>query len=246
MRPEISIVMPAYNAAPFIAEALASLQRQADVAFEAVVIDDGSSDATLAIARAAAAADGRIVVIAGSHGGIATARNTGVAAASAPFISFLDADDLCPPGRLARHLGRLHADPAAEMIAGQMLLFRELGDDHWPRPGSHTERMWGVQLAAMTFRRGIFERYGVFDPSLGQSEDLDFVLRLVEARVPMIIEEEVASLYRRHQTNITNDLPAQRRWFLHACMKSMARRRATGAKLPRTPLLGALDRHRPA
>lgn len=237
MTPEVSVIMPAYNAERFIGTALRSLQAQSGPDLEIVVVDDGSSDDTLGLVHAAAAADARIVVIAGGHGGVSAARNTGLAAARGGFLTFLDSDDLCPPGKIARQLAKLHADARHDAVVGEILMFENLAADLWPAPGSRTERFFGVQLAAGLFRRSVFDRHGAFDPTLDQSEDLDFYLRLLEARAALHIEDEVASLYRRHGANMTNNFHQAQRGFLRACHKSLVRRRTTGATLPETPLL---------
>jgi glycosyltransferase involved in cell wall biosynthesis len=237
MTPEVSVVMPAYNAARYIAAALRSLLDQSGVSLEIVVVDDGSIDETPQIVAVLAAADPRVRLIGGEHRGVSVARNTGLAAARADLITFLDADDICPPGKVARQVAVLRADPACEVVHGEILMFEALGADLAPLPGSRSERLMGVILGAATFRRAVFERYGSFDTGMIQSEDMDLYLRLIEADARIRFESEIGVLYRRHLTNITNNLEEARREMLHALQKSLLRRRATGKLLPPNPIL---------
>lgn len=99
--PVVSVVMPAYNAAPTIEASMHSVLMQEGVDLELLVIDDGSSDQTREIVHAAARQDTRIVPIMQSvNGGVATARNTGMEAARGRLIAFLDSDDSWHPGKL--------------------------------------------------------------------------------------------------------------------------------------------------
>ncbi|AWN17343.1 glycosyltransferase family 2 protein [Salinisphaera sp. LB1] len=108
---EISVIIPVYNRAHYIVDAIRSVLDQRDApAFEILVVDDGSTDDS--VARAAAIDDPRIRIITG-HGnqGIAVARNRGIAEASGHYIAFLDSDDLARPERLARQARFLDAHP---------------------------------------------------------------------------------------------------------------------------------------
>src|SRR5690242_10600305 len=107
---EVSIVIPAYNAAKTLAEAVASLQAQTFEAWEAIVVDDGSTDDTLSIANRLAVAEQRLRVISQSNHGVSAARNAGIDSARAEWLLFLDADDWLLPMCLERMLGCVAAD----------------------------------------------------------------------------------------------------------------------------------------
>src|SRR5262244_3231712 len=92
----ISVVIPAYNAAAFIAEALESVRAQTRAAAEVIVVDNGSTDASPRLAEAAGACVLRL-----ERPGVSRARNVGIRAATQPWIAFLDADDLWQPDKLA-------------------------------------------------------------------------------------------------------------------------------------------------
>jgi glycosyltransferase involved in cell wall biosynthesis len=96
--PEISVVMPVFNAAPFIREAIDSILHQTFTRFELIIVDDGSSDDSVSIVESYS--DTRLRLLKQEHSGIAEALNRGIAVARAPLIARFDADDVCYPSRL--------------------------------------------------------------------------------------------------------------------------------------------------
>lgn len=120
--PQASIVIPAYNAEATLAATVASAQRQTLADIEILVVDDGSSDGTVPLARRLAAADPRVRLIeAGRNRGPAGARNLGLAAAAGEWIALLDSDDAFEPERLA-HLIPLARRYGADLLADNLLL----------------------------------------------------------------------------------------------------------------------------
>jgi glycosyltransferase involved in cell wall biosynthesis len=107
MAPRVSVVIPAYNAAPFLRETLDSVMSQTCRDFEVVVVDDGSIDDTAGIAESYGA---RVRVIRTPNRGVARARNTGIEEAKGEFVAFLDSDDLWRPDKLARQLAVVGAE----------------------------------------------------------------------------------------------------------------------------------------
>ena len=97
----VSVIVPVYNAAAFLRDALDSLQNQSHNDFEAILIDDGSTDDSLSICRAYAESDNRFKIISQANRGVSAARNAGVDAAKGSWIAFLDADDIMRPDALA-------------------------------------------------------------------------------------------------------------------------------------------------
>ena len=223
--PTVSMLMPAYDSERYIADAIASLQTQAPCDLEIVVVDDGSQDSTAQIVREVAAGDPRVHLLQGPHRGVAAARNLALGAARGRLIGFLDSDDLCPPGRIDRQLRKLADAPEVCAIVGELLLFETLKEDLSPKPGTKTEQVLGISLTTALFRREVFNRYGTFDETLAYGEDLDFYLRLIEAEERILIEREVATLYRRHATNMTHQKTDMARSFLRVMHKSISRRR---------------------
>lgn len=107
--PAISVVMPVYNVRRYVAEAVQSVLAQTMADFELIIVDDGGNDDSIAICRTFD--DPRIRIVAQANRGLAGARNTGILAARAPIIAFLDSDDRWLPEKLALHLVHLSANP---------------------------------------------------------------------------------------------------------------------------------------
>src|ERR1700751_4565114 len=113
-RPQITVLMPAYNAGTYIREAITSVLQQSFKNFELLVVNDGSTDDTLSIALSFY--DPRIIVINKDHAGIASALNTGLKLASAPYVARFEADDICLPNRLETQLDFLHDHPEYVLV----------------------------------------------------------------------------------------------------------------------------------
>jgi glycosyltransferase involved in cell wall biosynthesis len=228
----VSIIMPARNGEAYIASALRSLLRESNVGLDIIVVDDGSTDRTVEIVRGVAAENPCVRIVDGPQSGVSAARNAGLAAVpkDVPYISFLDCDDLNVPGRIARQLGKLRERPDAGYAIGLIQFFEEADEVNVvPLSGSRTMTVKGVQLAAALFDRKVFEQVGGFDEEMNHGEDTDFFLRLLEAQIPYVSEDEAAVLYRRHTGNMTNDVEKTRRGFVDAIRRSLVRRRASGA-----------------
>jgi teichuronic acid biosynthesis glycosyltransferase TuaG len=111
--PAVSVIVPVWNAARTLEATVASVRAQSEPDWEMWLIDDGSTDASLALARQLAAGDARIAVLSlGQNQGAAAARNAGIRAARGRFIAFLDADDLWRPEKLALQLAAMRAGHA--------------------------------------------------------------------------------------------------------------------------------------
>ena len=109
--PQVSVIVPAFNAEATIVEAVQSVRRQTFVDWELIVVDDGSTDDTEK--RLASIDERRVRIVAGPRHGVARARNLGIEHARGELITFLDADNLWTADKLARQVAALHASPAA-------------------------------------------------------------------------------------------------------------------------------------
>lgn len=125
-RPQITVLMPAYNAGKYIREAITSVLQQSFRDFELLVVNDGSTDDTLSIALSFH--DARVVVINKEHAGIASALNTGLKLASAPYVARFDADDVCLLTRLETQLDFLHDHPEYVLVGSDAEYMLENGD----------------------------------------------------------------------------------------------------------------------
>lgn len=125
--PLVSVLLPVRNGASWLGEALASIQGQTLADFELIVVDDGSTDASAAIAAEHARSDPRIRLVRGPAEGISAALNAGLACCRAPFIARMDADDIALPQRLERQLAAIEQDPGLGAVGCQVEIFPREG-----------------------------------------------------------------------------------------------------------------------
>jgi glycosyltransferase involved in cell wall biosynthesis len=217
--PDVSVVVPTYQRAALLGASLESLLAQEGVAFEVIVVDDGSTDGTAAFLETHP--DRRIRPVIRPHGGIAAARNAGVAAARAPLVAFHDSDDTALPGRLAVPAAYLGAHPDVDVVIQNGLMLPAEGDAAgreapWIAPavartlagrtlGFADVFRWNLgQLQGMCFTRRALARAGPFDPSFRILDDLDLVLRASLGGATVFLDVP-AFAYRRHAAGISRD-----------------------------------------
>ncbi|MBX9881866.1 MAG: glycosyltransferase, partial [Sphingomonas sp.] len=183
----MTTIIPAYNAADTIARTLQSALGQHYALHEILVIDDGSTDATGAIAEQFAARDARIRVIHQANRGLAGARNRGLDEATGDYIAPLDADDLWHPEKLTRQVAAIEARPGAGMAYGW---FRRIDAEDRVLPGSAAPRVEGwafhrhlednfVSNGSSPLIRGDLARAIRYDESVDACEDYLFQLEVV-------------------------------------------------------------------
>ena len=236
----VSIVIPVHDRAGLVAAAIGSVQAQEGIEAEIIVVDDGSTDGTAAAVLEIARRDGRVKLLRTSRRGPAAARNAGVAEAAGDFLCFVDSDDLCPPGRIARQAGKLALRPDVVAVVGAILRFDSLDETGSPRPDPRHRPYHDAALHTAMFRTGQFRGYGRLDETLGFAEDVDLFLRLLEADATLLLEPEVASFYRDHPGNMSRDLKARQQGYVQAYARSIARRRAAGRRIALTSFFPAI------
>jgi glycosyltransferase involved in cell wall biosynthesis len=219
MTPDVAVIVPTYERAHVLGESLASLLRQEGVAFEVLVVDDGSTDDTAVLVRGLN--DPRVRYLPRLHAGIAATRNAGIAAATAPYVAFHDSDDVALPGRLARPVEYLRAHPDIDLVIqnGRMLppeddpagieepwIESRVAQALTGRPLGVAEVFrWNLgQLQGMCFTRRALDAAGPLDPSFEILDDLDLVLR-VAVRFQAIFLDEPAFAYRRHPAGVARN-----------------------------------------
>jgi peptidoglycan/xylan/chitin deacetylase (PgdA/CDA1 family) len=186
--PAVSVIIPAHNAATTLAGTVASLQGQTWREWEAIIVENGSSDQTAAVAASCCAGDPRLRWCSRPTGGVSAARNAGLAQARHDWVLFLDADDWLRPSHLERLTAHLAAHPELDAVhcgwarvdADQHVLWEELGpaeEDLYPR----LARTCAFAIHACVARRALIQEVGGFDPSLRTGEDWDLWLRLARA-----------------------------------------------------------------
>src|SRR5690606_40525091 len=113
--PKVSVIIPTFNRAGMVQQAIASVLAQTFASFECIVVDDGSSDDTRTVLQPLVDA-GRIRYVHQANAGLSAARNHGLRLARGAYISFLDDDDLYEPHKLARQVAYLDANPEAMLV----------------------------------------------------------------------------------------------------------------------------------
>ena len=211
--PTVSIITPAYNAAAFLSETMASVVAQTWPDFEALIVDDNSSDDTLSIARRWERTDPRIRVFTRPHGGPSASRNTAIAEARGRYIALLDSDDLWHPTFLQTQLSVLRDRPtAADVVTGNAYNMGGGLDGQPMNPAGSTcreislleilERETSVFIMSV-FRRTIVDRIGGFDETLPLNEDYDFWIRAAHAGFVFVHNPMPLGYYRRRPDSMS-------------------------------------------
>jgi glycosyltransferase involved in cell wall biosynthesis len=186
--PVVSVVIPVFNGAPFVAKAVASVRAQSGCRLEIIAVDDGSTDGTQAVLSDLAEA-GDLSWVQQDHAGPARARNRGIAQARGEFVALLDCDDVWLPGKLEAQLavmrsrsevGVVHSDYEVVDAAGAVQ--ERVAARYSPEPlvqafvGGHA-----ALPSTLLIRRQVLEKVGGLNPELYGSEDSDLTIRLFAA-----------------------------------------------------------------
>jgi hypothetical protein len=208
----VSIIVPAFNAAATIAETLRSICAQTWTQWEAIVVDDGSTDETSAVVAEFVGREPRISLLRQDNGGEASARNTGLARATRDWLLFLDADDWISPVHLERMMSALAAHP--ELGAVHCASVRVAGDgtfvsDNYEPPDGDLfptlARRAAFPIHACIVRRSIVVEAGRFDPSLRTSPDWDLWQRVARMGTRFGAVREVLAYYRMRPQSASLD-----------------------------------------
>ena len=191
----VAVVIPAYDAAETLAETLESVLAQTHTALDIVVVDDGSTDNTRQIAEAFAERDPRVRVLSRPNGGVARARNTGIAATTAEFVAPLDADDIWHPEKIARQLAVMQAGGRElgfvytpyRSIDGQSRIIgcSGVGPFHGWVYLRHLALNFVGNGSSLLLYRAAIEEVGGYDPALhdqGLQGTEDYLIQLLIAR----------------------------------------------------------------
>ncbi len=219
-QPLASIIIPAFNAERFLARTIASALGQTHPNIEVIVVDDGSTDNTGALAKQAASLDSRLRLVTVTNGGVASARNVGIEVARGEFVAFLDADDLWHPRKISEQVTALTTGNDNSAAASYTLMRIIDVNDRVVRNGS------GVGYSGYIFARHLFSRpvgngsslflfrelalsIGGFDTNwaangLGGCEDLDLELRIA-AKHPITAVRRYLVGYRAYPGNMSSN-----------------------------------------
>lgn len=186
--PEITVIVPTYNVAPWLADTLRSVREQSFTDFLCIVVDDGSTDNTAEVFLRSTGEDPRFRLVQRQHGGVCAARNAGISLVETPFVSMLDGDDIWHPLFLERMLGAL-TSAGARVAWCHFAMFFDGTCVRKPQfwTNSHaTGNIWWDMLLDAVFCMGAWaaktddvRAVGGFNTSLAIAEDRDFLLRLL-------------------------------------------------------------------
>ena len=209
MHRTVSVVIPAYNQAKFVGQAIDSVLAQTLPPLEVIVVDDGSSDTTAAVLRNYAT---HIRVLRQENQGVSAARNNGARIATGEFLAFLDADDLWLPEKLQRQVERFVKEPDLGIVhcgleeidgSGSRLNLRLDGREGWVATEMLLLRnpvILGAGSTAM-IPRSLFEQIGGFDTRLSTSADWDLCYRVASRHRIGFVRDMLVS-YRLHGSNM--------------------------------------------
>ncbi len=212
-QPETTVIIPAFNAAGTIGRTLASLIAQTRDDWEAVIVDDGSTDGMEAVVGGWLATDPRIRLLRQANGGAAAARNAGLAAARGAWTLFLDADDTIDRHYLRRMQARLRADTTADAVCcgyvrrsvagGVLARYRAPRLDR--DPIGHCTRGPPTAIHAILSRTAMLRDLGGFDIALTTNEDWDLWLRTARAGARFTVERRALAQYWCAPASLTRD-----------------------------------------
>jgi glycosyltransferase involved in cell wall biosynthesis len=219
--PLISVIVPTYNCAPYLAIALDSVFSQDWPSLEVIVCDDGSADDTVAIARRYA--DRGLTVLQQANGGPAKARNRAVAASRGEYLAFIDGDDFWMPGKLRAQMSAIADAPARRIVYGGFGVWSPDVEGRFAEPETFADgeglevaidpRASGwiypellldseVHIITALIHREVFDRVGGFDETLRTGSDYDFWIR-ASRHFEMTRLARCVALYRTNPQSIS-------------------------------------------
>jgi len=225
--------MPAYNTARYLDAAIDSIRQQTFADFELLILDDESTDATLAIARRHAASDKRIRVETRRHQGYARLLNEGLRLARGEFIARMDADDLTRADRFERQVAHLTADPHCVALGTWALIVDADGSpiqrirfplSHAEIDGGNISGRYQMVHASLMMRSEALRALGGYRVEFEPAEDFDLLLRFAEKGRLANLPEYMYS-YRAHPTQVTVQRYETQQRAMAAALSEAGRRR---------------------
>lgn len=227
MTASVSVVIPAYNAQSFLADAIESARSQSIAPAEVIVVDDGSTDATADVAARFGPA---VALIRQPNAGIGAARNAGLAAATGDWLAFLDADDLWTPDKTALQLAAFDTEPALDIVFGSMQPFLHADAPPAVREAAVLDASPALVPGTMLIRRSAFDRAGAFVTNLQLGEFIEWFER-ARALGLRYASVEAVVLHRRIHANNTGLRGRDRRPdYLTVVRQALQRRRLAASE----------------
>lgn len=222
--PRVSVVLPVYNRRSHVAEAIASVRAQTRPADELVVVDDGSTDDSVAIVERAAGPG--TIILRQPNRGIGAARNRGLAAATGERIAFIDSDDLWEPAKLALQGRVLDEDESADLVFGHVreFLSPERATELASTYAAATAPIPGPIATTLLARRSAIDRIGPFDETLRVGEFVEWMTRARDLGLGIRMLDATLARRRIHGGNTV--LTRSGADYLRAIKMTLDRRRA--------------------
>jgi glycosyltransferase involved in cell wall biosynthesis len=220
----VSVVMPVFDGARYLAEAIESALAQTYRSVELIVVDDGSTDESAAIACRYAPS---VRLLTQVHDGLGSARNRGATAACGAYIAFCDADDHLPPDRLRRQLAALTSSPELDAVFGEIAEFvspdvDEHITDQFRAP---IERRSARMMITMLLRADSFWRVGPFENDFGRGVELDWLARADDLGLRIEACDGVVTYRRLHDASTGFRRRGEEDDYVRAVRSAIARRR---------------------
>ncbi len=234
MNPHVSVIIPVLNGEKYLAAAIESVLEQTARATQIIVIDDGSTDASSAIAEALAARYVEVQVVAQKNYGISAARNRGIEMAQGNFLALLDADDVWCADKLEKQLAAFEKNPALDLVFGyaQEFISPELPLEIQTKLKCETEPKPAMLPSALLVKCEAFWRVGLFETQWRAGEFANWILRADEVGLQRAMLPDLIMRRRIHSAN--NGIRQREKFNEYARMikQSLDRRRAAGQDNP--------------
>lgn len=204
--PLIDVIVAVYNGEKFIEEAITSIQKQTYSHLNILIADDGSEDQTVERVREMMKDDLRIKLLTLPHRGVSATLNDAIESSSAPYIAFLDADDLWHEDKLEKQMNALDENQVAIcfcMIQEFESLDLNLKQTHRSRP----EPLKGYSKTTFLGKRSLFETFGLFKKEIAIGDFVEWFSRVERSNIAYKMLDEVLALRRIHENNTTKTAP---------------------------------------
>lgn len=202
---KIDVIIAVYNGASFIEEAIQSVQKQTFAVSKIILVDDGSTDSTLQVLMQLSKEDSRIEVIACPHRGVSATLNEGIKASTAPWIAFLDADDVWEHNKLEQQRLALQKTNASICFT-LMQEFDNVVENIAQKHIARIDPLKGYSKTSFLGKSTLFEQYGMFNEAVAIGDFIDWYSRIVRANEQIVMVEEVLAYRRIHQNNTTSGI----------------------------------------
>jgi glycosyltransferase involved in cell wall biosynthesis len=211
--PKVSIVITTYNRAYCISDAIQSALDQTLPVAEVLIIDDGSTDNTAEVVESFHS--DKLRYVKKENGGLADARNRGVAEAAGDFIIWLDDDDLLLPYMHEVYIATLSKDPNIDIVYGDYrfvdadgkILYDLEHDEFYQNNAFYISRLlMGLRVphGGSMFHKSVYEKYGLYDPSFDSVDDYDLFIRIAR-HVSLKHVDSIVYIYKRHDENMSSE-----------------------------------------